>query len=453
MRRIRVSWKDAAFVTLVGLVLREAFSFWTGSTYDSEVWIRNAYYVAHGISPYSMMNPIPGLSFAYLNQALPSVGYLPLWSMLLAAIYDFFVLLPGYNRFVFYFLIKQPPILGDVILGRLLAKATGRWGGTPQAAQRVLTFWMLFPYPVLVSAVWGQFDALVAMIWIASLLASGPWKRSGAEGLGILLKLFPVIFVPYHFLRERGWARWRQLLVLGIPAGFTVAAFALGGWGLVSFQGTMLYEAHGVALGMTLFAVVFSQDVVSAYPSIMGLFPTVSWLWVPAVVLAGVYAVRRFSRDSQDGMVQALLLISVIFFLFHAQLYEQYLLYLLPLLLLDVVLWHPERRLLFHQTWVIGLVYMTFNNDFLIRFAVPLFPSVLDTTVALDSSPVFGVVRAWILYGLAILFVINLLQLAVVLADPKRSARPWLLRLIPRRRPKELALASGPEQPREESVR
>lgn len=453
MPRIRISWNDAVFVTLVGLVLREAFSFWTGSTYDSEVWIRNAYYVAHGVSPYSLMNPIPGLSFAYLNQALPSVGYLPLWSMLLAAIYDFFVLLPGYNRFVFYFLIKQPPILGDVILGRLLSKATSRWGGTPEAAQRVLTFWMLFPYPILVSAVWGQFDALVAMLWVASLLVSGPLKRSGAEGLAILLKLFPVIFVPYHFLRERGWARWRQLLVVAIPAVFTAAAFALGGWGLASFQGTMVYEAHGVALGMTLFAVVFSQDVVAAYPGVMAFFPLVSWLWVPAVVLAGAYAVRRFSRDTQVGLIQALLLISVVFFLFHAQLYEQYLLYLLPLLLVDAVLWHPERRLLFHQTWAIGLVYMIFNNDFLIRFAVPLFPSVLDTTVGLDSSPVFGVARAWILYILAVLFVVNLVQLAVVLADPEREARPWLLRLLPRRRDPRRTASVGPEPIPEEPAR
>ncbi len=433
MVRLRISWKDAAFVTLVGLLLREAFSFWTGSTYDSEVWIRNAFYVAHGISPYSIMNPIPGLSFAYLNQPLPSVGYLPLWSLILAGIYDFFVLLPGYNRFVFYFLIKQPPILGDVVLGRLLSRATRQWGGSPEAAHRVLLFWMLFPYPVLVSAIWGQFDALVAMAWVASLLMSEPLKRSGAEGFAILLKLFPVIFVPYHFLRERGWARWRQLLVLAVPAGFTAAAFVLGGWGLAAFQGTMIYEAHGVALGLTVFAVAFSPDVVAAVPGIMAAFGVVSWLWVPAVVAAGAYAVRRFARDTHVGLVQSVLFITVIFFLFHAQLYEQYLLYLLPILLVDAVVWHPERRLLFHQTWVIGLVYMLFNNDFLIRFAVPLFPAVLDTTVAMDSSPVFGVVRAWVLYALAILFVINLVQIAFVVANPNRAARPWLLRVFPRR--------------------
>ncbi len=430
MLRARISWKDAVFVTLVGLLLREAFSFWTGSTYDSEIWIRNAYYVAHGVSPYSIMAPVPGLSFAYLFTPLPSVGYLPLWSLLLAAIYRLFLLLPGYNRFVFYFLIKQPPILGDVVLGRLASRAVRRWGGTPEAAQRVLLFWMLFPYPILISAIWGQFDSLVAMLWLASLLMTGPVRRSATEGLAILLKLFPVIFVPYHLLRERGLPRWRQIITLAVPVLFTAAVLAVGGWGLANLQGTMVSEARGVALGLTVYAVVFSPTITAVFPGLSAVLGVVAWVWVPAVVLAGIYAARRFSRETTEGQVQALLFITAIFFLFHAQVYEQYLLYLLPLLLLDVVLWHPERRMLFHMTWALGLIYLILNNDFLLRFVVPVMPSALGMTLTLDGSPLFGGARAVIVYTLAIMFVAHLIQFAFVLVDPHRDPRPWLLRLF-----------------------
>src|SRR3989442_9969246 len=117
MFRSWLSAKKLRLILLTGLVLRESLSFWTGHPYDSEVWIRNAVYVSRGISPYSYMDPIPGLSFAFLNQTLPSVGYPPLWSLLLAGLYRLFTILPTDNRFVFYFLLKQLPILGDVYLG------------------------------------------------------------------------------------------------------------------------------------------------------------------------------------------------------------------------------------------------------------------------------------------------------------------------------------------------
>src|SRR5206468_12504221 len=38
---------------LLGLLVREAFSFWTGHPYDFELWIRNGYFVSQGATPYS----------------------------------------------------------------------------------------------------------------------------------------------------------------------------------------------------------------------------------------------------------------------------------------------------------------------------------------------------------------------------------------------------------------
>jgi hypothetical protein len=430
MIRIHISWKDPAFLLLTGLLLREAFSFWTGSMYDSEVWIRNAYYVAHGVSPYSYMNAVPGLSFSYLNLPLPSVGYLPLWSFILAAIYDFFVLLPGYNRFVFYFLIKQPPILGDVMLGRLMSQAALRWGGTAETARRILAFWMFFPYPILISAIWGQFDSLVAALWLASILSARSVRRSALDGVAIFLKFFPVIFVPYYFFRERGLVRWRQLLVLAIPGGFTLAAIVLGGWGLANLQGTVVSQGRGVPVGLTIWAVLFSPVAISIFPGITQAFGVIAWLWVPAVILAGFYAMRHFPQVGAEALAEALLLITAVFLLMHTNVFEQYLIYLMPLLLLDVELWHPERRLLFRMTWAIGFVFLLLNNDLLIRFVVPVFPAALDITTAMDASPVFGVARAFILSALAILFAIHLIQLILVLADTHRDTRPWFLRIF-----------------------
>jgi len=424
--------QDPAIILFTGLLLRELFSFWTAHPYDFEVWLRNAVYVSRGISPYSFMDPIPGLSFSDQNQMLPSVGYPPLWSLMLAELYRLFILLPGDNRFVLYFLLKQPTILGDVFLGYVLYRAVTQWGGTIESAHRILGFWMLFPYPILISAIWGQFDALVAFLWITSLLVARPVRRSVLDGLAILLKLFPLIFIPYHLLREKGTAKLRQLVSLGIPVVFTAAAFYLGGWGFANFRDTMVYAAHGAPQGMSILAVLFSHGLLDHFPGIVAAFGAASWLWVPAVTVSGVYAARRFPRNSRFDLVQALLFIMVVFFLFRVQVNEQYLMYLLPLLLLDLVLWHPERKGLFHMTWVIGLVYLLFNNDFLIRFFGPIFPATLDWSYNLDNNSSFGPVRTVVLLAVAIMFAVHLVQLALVLIDGRWNPDPWLLRAFRR---------------------
>ena len=50
---------DAAIKTrdllIVGLLIREAFSFWTGHPFDFELWVRTGFWVTHGLSPYGVL--------------------------------------------------------------------------------------------------------------------------------------------------------------------------------------------------------------------------------------------------------------------------------------------------------------------------------------------------------------------------------------------------------------
>lgn len=419
--------RDIAAWLILGLAIREAFSFWTGHPFDTEIWLRNAYYVAHGWSPYSLMPPVPGVSFAYTAGAIPSVAYLPLWSMLLAGIYEFFGLVPGGGRFLLYFLVKQPPVLGDVALGALLFVAAKRWGAARPAARRILAFWMVFPYPILISAIWGQFDSLVACLVIGALLAPSLGKRSSLLGLGILLKLLPVIFVPYEFFRSKGRSRWFALVAVAIPALFTVSVFAVTGWGLGGISNTLSWETHGLPQGMTYGALLvypaFAPAVAASAPFVYVL----GYLWIPAIVVGGWWAARRFAGDAPSGAWQAFLFLTVLLFLTRWTVNEQYLMYLLPPLLMDVALWHPERRGLFHVTWLLGLAFLLLNNFFLVRFAAPAFPGALPWEYALSANPTFAGFRYLALAALGVLFSLHLVQLGRVIADPRRPTTPWLV--------------------------
>lgn len=432
MIHLRLPPRDVAIWLAVGLAVREAFSFWTGHPFDFEIWLRNAYYVAHGWNPYTLMPPVPGISFAYTGQTLPSVAYLPLWSILLAGLYNLFALVPGASPLLLYFLTKQPSILGDVLLGALIFVAAMRWGASRPAALRLLAFWMLFPYAILISAIWGQFDGLVAALVLGSLIVASSWKRSAGIGLGILLKSLPIIFVPYLFLRSKGRDRWATLLTVSIPAGFTAAIFAVTGWSLAGLSGALLYEAHGVPQGLTywtLLGIPAFGNVLAASP-IAGIVLT--YLWIPGILLGSWWAARRFAATDVAGLVQAFLFLTVLLFLLRWMVNEQYLVGLLPLLLIDVAVWHPERRGLLHATWILGLAFLIWNNFFLVRFGAPVFPGALPFEFALSANPAFIGLRETILDLLAVLFSIHLVQLGLILANPRRTAQPWLVLLVQR---------------------
>lgn len=420
--------RDIAAWLVVGLTIRESFSFWTGHPFDTEIWLRNAYYVAHGWNPYGLMPPVPGVSFAYTGQVLPSVGYLPLWSLLLAGLYQVYALFPVGGRFFLYFLVKQPPVLGDVLLGALIFVGAVRWGASRPLARRLLAFWMLFPYPILISAIWGQFDSLVAALVLASLLAGSSWKRSSFLGLGILLKMLPVILVPYASLRTRGRGRWAALLAVAIPGLYTGAVFVATGWGVGGFSSTLSWTTHGSPQGMTYGALLTYPAFAGSVSANATLFYFLGYLWIPGILIGSWWVSRRFARNDPADILQGFAFLTVLLFLLRWTVNEQYLIYLLPLLLLDSALWHPERRSLFHATWILGMAFLVLNNFFLVRFAAPAFPDALPFEFGLQTNPLFSAVRSFLLGVIGILFSLHLVQLGTVLANPSRSTTPWLVR-------------------------
>ncbi|MFI5415266.1 MAG: hypothetical protein ACHQ16_06355, partial [Candidatus Lutacidiplasmatales archaeon] len=186
----------------MGLAIREAFSFWTGHPYDLEVWVRTGYVVAHGGNPYLGAWPaVPGASFGYQTEWLTSAAYLPFWPDIFGGTFWFWERVGGGNRFVLYFLLKQGPIVGDLLVAALLYRYVLRETGDRRMATAALSFWMFFPYDILISAIWGQLDSVTTALVLAALLASEAQaaERSILWGFGIFAKWVTVIFLPLEF--------------------------------------------------------------------------------------------------------------------------------------------------------------------------------------------------------------------------------------------------------------
>lgn len=418
-------------VLLLGLLVREAFSFWTGHPYDFESWIRTAYVVAHGQNPYSAFWPaVPGLSFSYLGTTLTSAAYLPFWPLLLGALYQFWAAVGHGNRFVFYFLLKQPGILADVASAYLLNALAVRWTNNRRLGLRLATFWSFFPYAIIITAIWGQFDAIVVLLLLLLLYARGPLERNLVNGIGILVKWLTVIFLPLELFRERGWRRASWLVALLIPGLVTVAVFAAMHWTLAPFgtQGlasVALSQSRGEGLGMNYAFLLGLGPVTTVLDRVPEFYTVMPYLWVPGVIFAGRTA-ARWVRPSSPGLeLRALLLVVTVFLLLRWGLYEQYLLYLFGLFVLDVVIFHPGRAPLFRVSVAVGLADLVVNNDFGLRFLGPIDTGLPSLTTQLDANDSYGLVRTVLLILLAVAVTATLIQIALTYLRDEPAPLPW----------------------------
>ncbi|MGA8710095.1 MAG: glycosyltransferase 87 family protein [Thermoplasmata archaeon] len=411
-----------------GFVLREALSFWTGQPYDMESWIRTGFQVSQGTNPYSGFWPaVPGVSFAYPTELLPAAAYLPFWSLLLGEIYRLWDLVGGGNRFVLYFLIKQPGILADVASSYLLYQLARRWTSNERTALRLLFFWAFFPYAIVITAIWGQFDSIVVVVVLFLLWARGPIERNLLYGVGILVKWLTIVFLPLEVLRERGFRRLVVLVALAVPIALTVAVFVAEGWSVSHLAALSTSQGHGGGLGMNLAFPLSLTQAQSALSGVPYFYSVVPFAWVPGVIAAGWVAAKWVGGDDPAAELRALILIVTVFLLLRWGLYEQYMLYLFAPVALDVATFHPGRRVLLASTFGLSALYLIVNNDLGLRFITPADPGVFAYTVALDASSGWGLARTVALAVLAILVTVTLIQwIRTILRDEPRPW-PWLL--------------------------
>ncbi len=377
---------------LIGIVVRELFSFWTAHPFDFEIWVRAGYWVVRGVSPYSSMPFAPGVSFA--NDfggpgAHAAIGYLPFWPLLLAGIYDLYSMVGLGDRFVYYFMVKQPIIFADVLLGFLLFLYVNQ--RNPVRARRVLTLWLFSPFTIIVSAIWGTFDSMAMLFVLLAILApAGSSTRSLWEGIGTLVKSIPVLYIlPLTMSGKNKVLNF--VIALGIPVSFTLVALYLTGWPtgaacfLTECPGETAFTTLTNTLGKSGFPLslwgtwVYLKTLnVISNSTFQYVFNWGGYLWIPAALVASLLAYRWFGFQTERGVVQSLLLTTLAFLLVRGQVNEQYAIYLLALLLIDAAVWSPKRFKLFYAFSVVIIAATVTNNFLLIRFLSPVYPDALQ---------------------------------------------------------------------------
>jgi len=361
---------------VLAIIAREVFTFWTGHPYDFELWVRTGYWVARGVSPYGFIDPAPGLSFVNDISAggNPTIAYLPFWPLLLAGLYQVYAFLGSPSPLLYYSLLKQPIIICDVLLAYSLYRYLERRGS--DKAMLVLKVWLFSPFNIILSGIWGMFDA-IPMLFVVFALSARPGAYRGLwAGMATFAKSIPLIYtIP--LAHGPKWPR-NIALALGIPVLASLAAVWLTGWSFSVFGNTLQSTLAKGGWSLSLWEVIFYLNYLGAIPnSGLGAYAFTGYLWIAAVGVATIFAYTWFGFNTERGVVQSLLLITLTFLLLRGQVNEQYAVYLFALMLIDVAMWSPQRMNLFWASLGMILWGVVTNNVLLLRFLAPVYPHVL----------------------------------------------------------------------------
>jgi hypothetical protein len=377
---------------IAGTIIREALAPFTGHPFDFELWIRLGYYTAQGIDPYRISPPVPGLSMpgaAYM----PSIGYPPVWPFILAALYKLYVATGVSSRFFYYFILKQPMILGDLLDGVLIYKIIAQ--RSPAGATKALAFWLLCPFTIIVSAVWGMFDQFVLVFVLLSIYWLSRTETSAiTEAIGILLKAIPVIYLPLLAFVQKSRAKIIQYLATSIAISLFfvfLPYLVFPTWNITALIGTGSSVINTVGGSMNYFELISTLANYKLLPSwTYGFIYVISYLWVPALLYTSYYCVKilRNTGVNPKSLALSAVIVTLVFYLTRIQINEQYAIYFIGLGLIDCYLLGSsmQRKKEFYGVWLSALAFLIANNSFLVRFLDPISIYYVHLDGALDSG-------------------------------------------------------------------
>ena len=371
--------KIAVFL-VVGAIIRECLAPFTGHPFDFELWIRLGYYTAQGLDPYRITPPVPGLSMPGSGD-MTSLGYPPVWPFILAGLYRLYAVTGIDNRFFYYFILKQPMIIGDLLDSFLIYKIVKQ--KSEVGAVKALAFWLFCPFTIIISSVWGMFDQLVLVFALLSLVYLDRTRISASlEAVGILLKAIPLIYLPLFAFVQKTRLKIIQYLAISSSVSiiFTFLPYLIfPSWNISSLLGTGTSVVTKVGNSMNYFVVIYVLASLNSFPSWGAeILAPLSYLWIPALIIASIFSIRIVRRRSENGeqffkgIVLSMILVTLTFYLTRIQINEQYTIYFLGLGLIDRYwIGTVSRSKQFHGIWISALGFLLSNNP-IVRFLEPL---------------------------------------------------------------------------------
>jgi hypothetical protein len=338
-----------------------------------------------------MLPWVPGLSFANVfgSSNAATIAYLPFWPLLTGMLYLIYAAVGWDNRFFYYFLLKQPVILADVALAYLMFSFV--YSRKPANAFWVLSFWLFSPFTIVISGLWGIFDSVAIFLLFLSITSNSLTKRVLWEALAIFAKSIPIIYAaPLTMKRLRDV--WYASISIILAVLLSLVTFLAMHWQLSLASATIGSTAIKGGWSMSAWDAFAYMNYLGYLPSLSApVYQALGILWIPALILFTLIAVKQFGKEGEYGMFQSLLVCTLTFLIFKARITEQYALYLFAISAIDVALWNQTRKSTLLATVAVGVIYLVINNYLLIHFLSPVYPGFANFENA--ASTTFGPIR------------------------------------------------------------
>lgn len=353
--------KEDRGILLLSITLQIILGVLFGHVYDIRISMATGYLVATGQGPYIPQN----LTAIFHNpafQGMTTIGYPPPWPLVLGIIYlCSYAILP--NLLFYNLAIKLPIIAANLGLAYLVRNVLKDCGADPATYRKAWIFMLFNPFLLYFTTAWGQFDSVVVLLTLLSLVLLYRQKVVGAAillALAISMKPIsvPVVLVAMVYLWGKPWLRLvRYLVTLTVCILlFCIAPFIVLGWDaspILLHWNAQFTVSGGMSL-MTLY------ELLDNTYSLPGMWWLLGVAWLPAILL-GVLWMKTGMHGFVDLLKKSLGLI-LIFFLTRTWLSEPNLTMILPLVLILTSLGELPKLTL-TATWLLPLLFTVFNTS------------------------------------------------------------------------------------------
>ncbi|MEM3641412.1 MAG: glycosyltransferase 87 family protein, partial [Candidatus Bathyarchaeia archaeon] len=402
----------------------------TGHPWDFEVFIRVGYYVAKGSNLFGIFP-----SGSYYNEGLgqpifpyvTGLGYLPAWGLYTTLAYKIYNLLP-YSPFLYYFMLKLAPILGDLASTHLIYSLTLTVTGDVEKAKLSSLTFVLCPFIILISSVWGMFDSIPLAFTLASamlLVSDKPFWSGFCLGMGIYMKVIPIIFLPIHILylsSKKGVkkALTYLLIALAIPFILTMVPLIYFEWETSKAALTIFSQTQKTGEVLTywnlstllsdLFPKTFPSETLNEVFS----FPLVRYFWVLGLVV-GYLLYHKLQKDSSGFhdlslLLRGYLFTTIGFLLTRTFIPEQFVIYLAPLIVVQAENSQSKKMLGWWHVWALALTF-AFINLYPFAFAYLINPDLWYAFSLWAFTNPYSIVRNSARFAIAVMFDLFLVRI------------------------------------------
>jgi Gpi18-like mannosyltransferase len=311
------------------------------------------------------------------EQTNPYTGFVypPPWILIIGAMYNLYLHFP--SEFFLYLVLKIPIIIGDLLMGFVLYDVVEELSGSRKLANSALVLFLLNPYVIWISSVWGMFDVLPALCTLLSLRFYLKGNRKSSFlflGLGAAFKYYPFLLLPVLLIYE--WKKDRKIKQLfymafltGLPITLASLPFILLYW--ESYFQTlfstplMLHELWSTPASYLSFIYVFRDVAPELFNQLMSNF----W-WSNALsysiflILYPLLLVKLYREDTQSpswflnhGFLMAILVI----FMSSKMLNEQYFQWAVPFMIINFSVFNKKNGTLFKILCFAFFMFFTIN--------------------------------------------------------------------------------------------